>query len=58
MEAEKNSHQKQESRIDFITVWTLEGVPGYILSFIFVKGVNAMISGWMVFYLAMIGMVK
>ena len=41
-----------------MTVWKLPGVTGYILSFAFVKSVNAMISTWLVFYLTMIDMVE
>ena len=42
--------------VNFITVWTLPGVAGYILSFLFVKSVNAVVVAWLIFYLSMIGM--
>jgi hypothetical protein len=44
--------------INFITVWTLPGVAAYILSFLFVKSVNAVIVTWLVFYLSLVGMVS
>jgi hypothetical protein len=44
--------------VNFLTVWKLPGVPGYILSFLFVKSVNAVVVTWLVFYLSMIDMVK
>jgi small basic protein len=44
------------SSVNFITVWTLPSVPGYILSFLFVKSVNAVVVTWLIFYLSMIGM--
>jgi small basic protein len=42
--------------VNFLTVWTLPSVPGYILSFLFVKSVNAVVVTWLIFYLSMIGM--
>jgi hypothetical protein len=39
-------------------VWTLPGVAGYMLSFVFVKTVYAMVSTWLVFYLSMISMAR
>lgn len=42
--------------VNFITVWKLPGVAGYILSFLFVKSVNAVVVAWLIFYLSMIGM--
>lgn len=44
--------------MNFITVWRLPSVPGYILSFLFVKSVNAVVVAWLIFYLSMIGMMK
>ena len=49
---------RPKKKINFLTVWTLPGVSGYILSFVFVKTVYAMISTWLVFYLDMISMVS
>lgn len=52
------NNEPEVNPINFITVWTLPGVPAYIISFLFVKSVNAVIVTWLVFYLSMIGMVN
>ena len=47
-----------KKRVNFLTVWTLPEVPAYLISYLFIKSVYAIISNWLVYYLSMIGMKK